>query len=578
MFLERLDIQGFRNCCESVAFDPTLTLLLGENNAGKSNLIDALRLVLPADTGSDRIRPTLSDFTRDAGGSRSCDEFTLTAVFADMDITAQGMAANALAPSEGPNKARIGIHAWLRDEDDVRIRRFAGDLDWTDAEGYAFSVARHIYLPPLRNAIADLQPGRSNRLARLLQTLASEPSDRQRLLDLAQEATDTLHTDPAVTRAHELVQRTLDAMAPARYHQETDLAFSTLDFPALARRLQAFLGEDLPRDLTESGAGYQNLLYMAVLLAHLQEAEQLPMNVLLIEEPEAHLHPQLQDLLLRFLQGTQQATASHQVIVTSHSPQFASAADLERIVVLHRPPSTPRSTAHAVRDFPMAAEQRRHVRRFLDVTKASLFFARGVILVEGISEQLLLPQLARIIGRDLAASGVSIVNIGGVAFSDFAALFGPDALPIPCSIVSDGDADKCPPDADHPDLTPSPRAKKLLNCRGGQVDVFLADVTLEWDLACAQPRDRLLISTLNELHPTGGSQLASMDDLSPQAWAFQFRNKLSRKAEFAQALASTLDANHASSLKVPDYLRRAIEHVTKVPAANDDGTRDGDEP
>ena len=64
VFLERLDIEGFRNCCESVGFDPQLTLLLGENNAGKTNIVDALRLVLTEDTGSDRLRPSVSDFAR----------------------------------------------------------------------------------------------------------------------------------------------------------------------------------------------------------------------------------------------------------------------------------------------------------------------------------------------------------------------------------------------------------------------------------------------------------------------------------------------------------------------------------
>ena len=68
MHVERLDIDGFRNCCESVKFDPSLTLLLGENNAGKSNLIDALRLALIAEAGTDRLRPQRSDRSRTATG------------------------------------------------------------------------------------------------------------------------------------------------------------------------------------------------------------------------------------------------------------------------------------------------------------------------------------------------------------------------------------------------------------------------------------------------------------------------------------------------------------------------------
>ena len=258
MFLERLDIRGFRNCCESVTFDPTLTLIVGENNAGKTNIVDALRLVLPADSGTDRIRPAISDFARDADGTRLTQEFTLTAVFAGMSVKEQGMAANALAPGEGSAKARIGIHAELRDEDEIRVQRFAGDLDWTEAEGHAFSVARHTYLPPLRDAAADLQSGRSNRLARLLQTLTPEAADRDRILGLAKEANEKLRADEAVFRVGKRVQSALNEMTRTHHRQVSDIAFSTVDFNALAQRLQALLGEKAPRELRESGLGYQN--------------------------------------------------------------------------------------------------------------------------------------------------------------------------------------------------------------------------------------------------------------------------------------------------------------------------------
>ena len=96
---------------------------------------------------------------------------------------------------------------------------------------------------------------------------------------------------------------------------------------------------------------------MAVLLAHLQGADPVPMNVLLVEEPEAHLHPQLQDLLLRYLQDSDQTSEGRQVIVTSNSPQFASAVDLDRVVVVHRPRFAPRATAHPIKKIPMAPEE-----------------------------------------------------------------------------------------------------------------------------------------------------------------------------------------------------------------------------
>jgi putative ATP-dependent endonuclease of OLD family len=569
MYLERLDINGFRNCSETVAFDPSLTLLIGENNAGKTNLIDALRLVLTPEAGTDRLRPRLSDFARDGGGNPLCDEFTIAVVMADLNIAEQGQLATALAPStEGTGKARIGLYAQVRDAD-VAWHRFGGDHDRPDVETRALDIARQTYLPPLRDARADLQPGRTNRLARLLQVLTPDQPDRDRLVAIAQQSNVDLGNDPKIQQARSLVQSVLTEMTRIGHAQLSDIAFSDADFESLIRYLLARLGESSARDLAESGLGYQNLLYMAVLLAHLTEIDAVPLRVLLVEEPEAHLHPQLQDLLLRFLQNSSKETPGRQVIVTSNSPQFAAASDLERVVVVTRPRGVVTATAHPIRAFPMEAAEREHVRRFLDVTKASLFFARGVIFVEGVSEQLLLPQFARLLGRDLADSGVSIINLGGVAFRQFARLFGEDALPIRCAIISDGDPPgaKGPENPDNPDLTPNERAAALLGLRSNYVEVCLASVTLEWDMALAQPRDPLLIEIMTGLHPVSGAALAGEAELSASAWAFQFRDKLTRKAEFAQNLAAALDNNDELRVEVPDYLKRGIEHVTLAPAA-----------
>src|SRR5688572_850274 len=120
MHVERLDIDGFRNCCESVTFDPSLTLLLGENNAGKSNLIDALRLTLIAEPGTDRLRPQLSDFARDADGGRLSEELTITAVLGGLSVKEQGHLSLALAPkTEGYGKARIGLRASISTDGEV---------------------------------------------------------------------------------------------------------------------------------------------------------------------------------------------------------------------------------------------------------------------------------------------------------------------------------------------------------------------------------------------------------------------------------------------------------------------------
>jgi putative ATP-dependent endonuclease of OLD family len=127
MYLERLQVDGFRNLEGDVVFDPSLTLLVGENNAGKSNVVDAIRLVVDVESGQYRPRLQASDFGHDGLGQTRRDELTISAVFADLDLREQGRMASALAPTLGPARARIGIRAALLPGDRIAVSRGGGD-------------------------------------------------------------------------------------------------------------------------------------------------------------------------------------------------------------------------------------------------------------------------------------------------------------------------------------------------------------------------------------------------------------------------------------------------------------------
>src|SRR5262249_46003750 len=126
----------------------------------------------------------------------------------------------------------------------------------------------------------------------------------------------------------------------------------------------------------------------------------------------------------------------------THSPNFAAASGVERMTVMTRAGIGQPVVGRSPASFGLTKKALDHLRRFLDVTKASLLFARGVILVEGIAEQLLLPQLAKRCDVSLTDAGVAIVNVGGVSFAPFAELFSSRRLPYRCSIISDGDPPK----------------------------------------------------------------------------------------------------------------------------------------
>jgi putative ATP-dependent endonuclease of OLD family len=84
----------------------------------------------------------------------------------------------------------------------------------------------------------------------------------------------------------------------------------------------------------------------------------------------------------------------------------------------------------------------RFLERFLDVTRSNLFFAKGVILVEGWSEEILLPIIAKKIGIDLTEKGIALINVAGKAFLHYAKIFQRKENPwmnIPVAVVIDID-------------------------------------------------------------------------------------------------------------------------------------------
>lgn len=565
MHVAAITASGFRNLAGRIPLCEPLAVLVGENNVGKSNVIDACRLLFVAEAGPRARRwITEEDFAHDPAGARSTDQFEVEAELAGLTAAEQARMVTCLAPSLGADAARLRLRARLRPDGRVDTEWLGGDADHPDVERWAREAVTFTYLHPLRDAGADLRPGRDNRLVGLLGALAPDGhADRAAIEQIATQANAALDQVLTVQSAKARVQDRLAALSGrGAFSQRTDLAFADPRFERIVATLRALAGQLHPLEIAENGLGYNNLLYMAVLLAALAQGSDAALRLLLVEEPEAHLHPQLQDLLMRYLED--ESGPNTQIVVTSHSPNFASAARVERITVLARAAPTDQVVARAPSQFGLSNKQLNHLRRFLDVTKASLLFARGVILVEGVAEQLVVPALARRLGRPLSRSGVAVINIGGVAFPPFVDLFGSDKLPYRCAVISDGD----PPDAldatelDEADPALSPVAQALQAREGDTLRVRLARRTLEWDLAAAGNWDSLL-GALGAVKPRVATALAGFaKDASAEQRADLLLGKVRDvKGRFAQELCDLL-ADDAVDLKVPDYLREAIEWVT----------------
>ncbi len=580
MYLAQLKISNFRKLQKvDLSFQPGLNVLVGANNVGKTAVIDALRALL---AGYDELYPRLDseDMHRPKGGAPAGDiEFQY--VFRDLDADDEADFLAALKPSDaGKLEAHISIRYSEVDKTGrLRAKRWCGDHEDLGLTTDMMENLRGVYLPPLRDASQGLKPSRSSQLSRLFQLLADD-AGREGINDALKKLDEELKKHEPVVNTHTAIKGRHDSMLGPQLAQVLDLGLSGSDFQRLASRLSLLVDTF---EIEQNGLGFNNLIFMAVVLSELAKNPDARYRSLIVEEPEAHLHPQLQAVLLSYLEIIKAAEGEKpvQLFVTSHSPNFASIADLDSLVCLV-------NTGNSVETFfPRTIifdkGKREKLERYLDVTRAELFFARRVIFVEGAAELMLVNVLAEKCGHKLRAHGVSLISVEGLNFDSFLPLFGEKALKIPVAVITDADPTAEPEgggeaQALYPALgeavNVSDNTAKMKEREDAFVKVFHGLKTLEYDLALHADNRTAMLAALTELHPKIGKAVsAAVDAVEGDAakarvlfsGMFERPQNNVQKGRFGQALAQVFV--DGAACVVPDYISKAIAHACQVQQA-----------
>ena len=280
----------------------------------------------------------------------------------------------------------------------------------------------------------------------------------------------------------------------------------------------------------------------------------------LIEELEAHLHPQAQMQVIETLQKQEEV----QLIITTHSPNLASKIKLKNLII-----------CNGDNAFPMGDEYTKlekssyvFLEKFLDVTKSNLFFAKGVILVEGWAEEILIPSLAKAIGFNLTAKGVSVVNVGNLGFDHYSKIFLRKNAPfmdIPVAVVTDCDVREYEENGDNYIKKDGLEQKIAAEIEKKDktfknVKYFIAPRwTLEYCLNLSDTLKQEFQKIVKSIHIRSGWN----SDFEKELAGKLIRQTLN-KTRIAYELANYLDGLENISLEESDticYLKKAIEYA-----------------
>lgn len=491
----------------SVSFNEGLNVLIGENDSGKTAIIDAIRYTVGT-LSKEWIQLEDSDF-HCKNNVRSEKKLKIECVFRGFKDkeAAHFLEWMGFEEIEGKQHYVLNIRLTGLKKTNRIIYDLRGGPDplGIPIDGEARERLRVAYLKPLRDAENELTPGRRSRFAQILaahSVFQKKKDEQHRLEEIIQETNKAIgeYFDPDIQQAdgREIIKSINSLMKeffPKNEFPSSVIKVSGAEIADILRRLELAI-QDNP-----AGLGTLNRLYIAAELILLQSPDYAGLRLSLIEELEAHLHPQAQLHLIQYLQNQSNIG---QFILSTHSTILGASISLENLIICKGDKVFPMGIGHTKLE-PMNYG---FLQRFLDATKANLFFSRGVILVEGDAENLLLPTIAEIIDRPLHRYGVSIVNVGSTAFLHYARIFnrkdGPD-MGIKVAVITDMDikpleshldeGGEPPSDIDAQKATQKKVKEAAYN--SGDVKAFVSpNWTLEYEIALSKLRKIFYTSVL----------------------------------------------------------------------------------
>ncbi|MBI4652122.1 AAA family ATPase [Candidatus Desantisbacteria bacterium] len=468
MYLSKISIKGYKGIRDlEVEFNPNINIIIGENGSCKSALIDSIRLLYNLGNQQKDIFVSEDDFYYDKDSKKTLTKIEISYQFRDLSEAQKGAYYEFMVLAEDPKHdyINIGLSYEYRENRYPDFSYYTGAVDGQKAEFKTFELFQHYYLGALRDSTKDLLRIKGNILGGLIKRSIDRNGTSKNFEQIISTANNELLKQKEVLDARENINQNLKKIYKQYIENQVGLLIepSKLDYivnvikPYLPFSLKELAGDGL--QLCQNSLGFNNLIYIATILGDIDQRikdEPLTHYALLIEEPEAHLHPQLQLSLYSFLKETNKCDNS-QLFITTHSPTLTSKVPFENLILLDKK-SYRMSNCFAGREDEKIIEdtkkqkelkeqdfkiKEKMLERYIDVTRSQLFYAKKILLVEGISEELLIPVFCKLDNFKLEDYRIELVNVQGTSFYPFLYLFNSKdekkVIPKKVAVLTDDD-------------------------------------------------------------------------------------------------------------------------------------------